>query len=89
MMSAEQIVAAHTTQLTRLHDMNAKALATAEKIDELNMQVSRQTVDEHVGNFHELHGTKDVRELVKLNQGTHATHGGKGCQLGVASEFGI
>ena len=70
MMTAEQIIAAHKAQLTTLHDMTTKALATVEKIAELNLQASKQAIDEHAEHAHVLLDTKDVKDLVKLQQNT-------------------
>jgi phasin family protein len=70
MMTAEQIIAAHKAQLTTLHEMTSKALATVEKIADLNLQATKQAIDEHAENAHVLLNTKDVKDLVKLQQNT-------------------
>lgn len=68
MMTADQIVAAHKAQLTALHDMSSKALATVEKIAQLNLQASKATLDEHTENAHALLSAKDIKELTKLQR---------------------
>ncbi len=66
MLTAEQIVSAHKAQLTFLHDLTSKALATVEKLSQLNVQSSKAALNEQVQHTHALLSAKDVKELTKL-----------------------
>lgn len=68
MLTAEQIVAAHKAQLTTLQELTRKALATMEKIAELNVQSSRAAFAEQAEHAQALLSVKDINELTKLQQ---------------------
>jgi phasin family protein len=66
MMTVEQILAAQKTQVANLFDLSSKALASVEKLTELNLQASKATLVEGANQAQALLSVKDVQELVAL-----------------------
>lgn len=65
-MNIDKIVAAHKSQLITLHELTNSALATVEKIAELNLQAAKASLEHHTGHAHELLNAKDAKALAKL-----------------------
>lgn len=96
MMNAEQVIAAHKAQLSSLHEMGSKALASAEKIAQLNFQTSKSMLDHHQQHAYSLLGGTDVQSLSKLQHNALHELAGKaaaynhelfGIAAGLGNEF--
>lgn len=67
MMNAEEVIAANKAQLSTLHEMTSKALMTIEKITQLNLENSKNSLDRHNEHAQSLLSTKDIKVLSKLH----------------------
>ena len=66
MLTVDQILAAQKAQVSTLFDLSTKALASVEKIAELNLQASKASLSETASHAQALLGVKDVQELMTL-----------------------
>lgn len=66
MMTIDQILSAQKAQVAALFDLSTKALSSAEKIAELNMQVLKTNLSETAEQAQALLSVKDVQELMTL-----------------------
>ncbi|WP_101048028.1 phasin family protein [Macromonas nakdongensis] len=66
MLTVEQILAAQKAQVATLFDLSSKALASVEKLNELNLQAAKATLTESAAQTQALLSVKDVQELVAL-----------------------
>ena len=66
MLTVEQIVAAQKAQVANLFDLSSKALASVEKLNELNLQAAKATLSESASQAQALMSVKDVQELMAL-----------------------
>lgn len=96
MLNAEQVIAAHKAQLSALHEMTGKALLTVEKIAQLNLDTSKNSLDRHHEHAHSLLSSKDIKGLSKLhNNALHElaekaaayNHDLFGIAVGLGNEF--
>jgi phasin family protein len=97
MLNAEQVIAAHKAQLSALHEMSSKALETIEKIAQLNLETSKNSLERHHEHAHSLLSNKDVKELSKLHnnalqdlaeKAAAYNHDLFGIAVGLGNEFG-
>lgn len=97
MMNAEQVIAAHKAQLSALHELSSKALVTVEKIAQLNLETSKNSLDRHHEHAHSLLSNKDIKELSKLHnnalqdlaeKAAAYNHDLFGIAVGLGNEFG-
>ena len=66
MMTAEQVMAAHKSNLETLVGLTGLAFAGVEKLVELNMQVAKTAMGEAAGTVKAALSVKDAQELVAL-----------------------
>ena len=66
MLNNEQIVESQKAQLAALFDLSNKAMASIEKLAELNLQASRATLADSASQAQALLSVKDVQELMAL-----------------------
>jgi phasin family protein len=66
MLTVDQIVAAQKAQVAALFDLSSKALASVEKLTELNLQATKATLSETASTAQAALGVKDVQELLAL-----------------------
>ncbi len=66
MLTVEQIIAAQKAQVATLFDLSSKALASVEKLNELNLQAAKASLGETASHAQAVMGVKDVQELVAL-----------------------
>jgi len=64
--TVDQILAAQKAQVSTLFDLSTKALASVEKIAELNLQASKASLSETASHAQALLGVKDVQELMTV-----------------------
>ncbi|KXB31752.1 hypothetical protein AT959_05210 [Dechloromonas denitrificans] len=97
MMNADKVIATHKAQLSALHEMTSKALVTVEKIAQLNLDTSKNSLARHHEHTHSLLSSKDIKELSKLhNNALHDlaekaaayNHDLFGIAVGLGNEFG-
>ncbi len=66
MLTVEQILAAQKAQVATLFDLSSKALASVEKLNELNLQAAKASLSESASHVQAVLSVKDVQELVAL-----------------------
>lgn len=66
MLTVEQIIAAQKAQVATLFDLSGKALASVEKLNELNLQAAKASLTESANHAQAVMGVKDLQELVAL-----------------------
>lgn len=66
MLTVEQLITAQKAQVATLFDLSSKALASVEKLNELNMQAAKASLSETAGHAQALLSVKDLQELVAL-----------------------
>jgi len=66
MLTVEQIIAAQKAQVATLFDLSSKALASVEKLNELNLQAVKASLGESASHAQAVMGVKDVQELLAL-----------------------
>lgn len=66
MLTADQVLAAHKTNLDTLFGLTAKAFEGVEKLVELNLQVAKTALGEAAENAQAALSVKDAQELVAL-----------------------
>lgn len=66
MLTVEQIIAAQKAQVATLFDLSSKALASVEKLNELNLQAAKASLSESASHAQALLSVKDLHELVTL-----------------------
>lgn len=69
MLTAEQILAAHKSNLETLFGLTQKAFEGVEKLVELNLQVARATMGEATTTAQAALSVKDAQELIALQSG--------------------
>ena len=69
MLTAEQIVAAHKSNIETLFGLTNKAFEGVEKLVELNLQVARAAMGEVAENTKAALSVKDAQELIALQAG--------------------
>jgi len=69
MMTVDQILAAQKAQVSSLFDLSAKALASVEKLSELNLQAAKASLTESASHAQAVLSVKDVQELLALQSG--------------------
>lgn len=97
MMNAEQVISAHKARLSALHEMTSKALVTVEKIAQLNLETSKNSLERHHEHAHSLLSNKDIKDLSKLHnnalqdlaeKAAAYNHDLFGIAVGLGNEFG-
>lgn len=66
MLTVEQIIAHQKAQVAALFDLSSKALASVEKLNELNLQAAKASLSEGASHAQALLSVKDLHELVTL-----------------------
>lgn len=66
MLTVEQILAAQKAQVATLFDLSGKALASVEKLNELNLQAAKASLAESASHAQAMMSVKDVQELMTL-----------------------
>ena len=66
MLTVEQILAAQKAQIATLFDLSSKALASVEKLNELNLQAVKASLGETASHTQAMMGVKDLQDLVVL-----------------------
>lgn len=69
MLTAEQLLAAHKTNVETLFGLSNKAFEGVEKLVELNLQVARAALSEAAENTQAVLSVKDAQELLALQAG--------------------
>ncbi|MBU3739123.1 MAG: phasin family protein [Rhodoferax sp.] len=69
MLTVEQFIAAQKAQVAAYYDLGHKALASVEKIAELNLQASKVSLADNARDVQALLSVKDVQELLALQSG--------------------
>ena len=69
MMTAEQLMAAHKSNVEVLFGLTNKAFEGVEKLVELNLQVARAAIGEAAENAKAVMSTKDAQEFMALQAG--------------------
>ena len=66
MMTVDHIVAAQKAQIATVFELSSKALASVEKIVELNLQATKAALADSASSAQSLLNIKDVQELLAL-----------------------
>ena len=66
MLTVEQVVASHKSNLETLFGLTSKAFEGVEKLVELNMAASKAAMSEASAHAHTLLSVKDAQELMAL-----------------------
>ena len=66
MLTVDQIISAQKAQVAALFDLSSKALASVEKLTELNMQATKANLAESASQAQALLSVKDAQELMAL-----------------------
>ncbi len=66
MLTVEQILAAQKAQVSTLFDLSSKALASVERLNELNLQAARASLSESASHAQAVLGAKDLQDVVAL-----------------------
>lgn len=66
MLTVDQIVAAQKAQIATVFELSSKALASVEKIVELNLQATKAALSDSATSAQNLLSIKDVQELLAL-----------------------
>ncbi|MDO8274313.1 MAG: TIGR01841 family phasin [Serpentinimonas sp.] len=66
MLTVEQILAAQKAQVSTLFELSTKALASVERLNELNLQAARASLSETASHAQAVLGAKDLQDVVAL-----------------------
>ena len=69
MLTAEQVIAAHKTNVETFFGLTNKAFEGVEKLVELNLQVARAAIGEVAENTKAAMSAKDAQEFLALQAG--------------------
>ena len=62
MLTPEQLVAAQKARLAALHELTLKHVLSVEKLTQLNLQLLKNTIDDHAEHTHALFSAQSVND---------------------------